>query len=243
MLPVIEARRTAAEAALSAVDVVIAPSKFLRGVFADAGFARGQWVVVGHGVDPPPAGRAAGRSGGSAPLRIGFAGMVTQEKGVDILVQAARKLPVGSFTVEVHGRTDLRPEYLARLQHDADGLPVRFHGAFEPGTAGAFVREWDVAVVPSRWVENQPLAILEAFACGVPVVAAGLGGMRELVRDGLDGRLFEPGSADSLAAVLGELERDRAQLLRLRAGVTPPPTMAEHAAAIEALYAGTGAAP
>jgi glycosyltransferase involved in cell wall biosynthesis len=236
MLDMIEARRAAAKSVLSSVDVVIAPSKFLRGVYKDAGFARGRWVVVGHGADGPAAGRPAPTAKGSGPLRIGFAGTVTPLKGVDVLIDAARLLPAGSFSLDVHGRDDLRPEYSVPLKQRARGLPIRFHGGFAPESAGGFMQDWDVAVVPSRWVENQPLAILEAFACGVPVVASDLGGMRELVQDGVNGRLFPVEDSRGLAAVLTELGRDREHLARLRSGVTPPPSMARHAERIEALY-------
>src|SRR4029079_13378016 len=99
------------------------------------------------------------------------------------------------------------------------------------------MQDWGVAVVPSRWVENQPLAILEAFAAGVPVVASDLGGMRELVRDGVDGRLFPVEDAAALAEILGGLAGDRERLEALRKGVLAPPTMADHAAFIESLYA------
>jgi glycosyltransferase involved in cell wall biosynthesis len=236
MLDEIEARRAAALAVSSGVDIFIAPSKFLRGVHLDAGFTPRRFEVLGHGADPPSDARPAPRRRGSGPLRIGFAGTVTPLKGVDLLIEAARKLPEGSYVLDVHGRDDLRPEYARRLKALARGLPIRFHGAFEPGAAAAFVREWDVAVVPSRWVENQPLAILEAFACGVPVVAANLGGMRELVKDGIDGRLFAADDAASLAGVLSELASDERRLLALRAGVVAPPDMAAHAAAVAALY-------
>jgi hypothetical protein len=60
--------------------------------------------------------------------------------------------------------------------------------------------------------------------------------MRELVKDGLNGRLFEAGNAGSLASVLRELVGDRSRVEALRAGVVPPPTMAAHGRIIEALY-------
>jgi glycosyltransferase involved in cell wall biosynthesis len=236
MLAVIEARRAAAAAVEAGIDVFIAPSAFLKAVFDGAGFGGGRMRVVRHGTDGSPRGPVPEGSA-SGPLKIGFAGTVAPPKGLHILIRAVRKLPEGSYVVDVHGRDDLRPEYARALAREARGLPVRFHGAFDPDQGAGLRDGWDVAVVPSRWVENQPLAILEAHAAGVPVVASDLGGMRELVRDGVDGRLFEPDSPDSLAEVLGELVRDRGGLARLRAGVRPPPTMAEHAAEIESVYA------
>ncbi|MDO8599244.1 MAG: glycosyltransferase, partial [bacterium] len=64
------------------------------------------------------------------------------------------------------------------------------------------IAEVDVLVVPSLCAENQPSAILEAFAAGVPVVASRVGGIPELVRDGETGFLTDPGSVEDLIRVL-----------------------------------------
>ena len=58
---------------------------------------------------------------------------------------------------------------------------------------------------PSEWYETFGRTAAEAFACGVPVVASRLGAMAEVVTDGQDGRLFEPGNAESLAAAVREV--------------------------------------
>jgi glycosyltransferase involved in cell wall biosynthesis len=57
-------------------------------------------------------------------------------------------------------------------------------------------------VFPSQWYENLPLAIIEAFACGVPVIASRLGAMEQLVEHGRTGLLFEPGDVDDLARTM-----------------------------------------
>ena len=54
-------------------------------------------------------------------------------------------------------------------------------------------------VMPSIWYENFPRTLVEAYACGLPVIASRLGAMAELVRDGETGLLFEPGNAADLA--------------------------------------------
>jgi len=59
--------------------------------------------------------------------------------------------------------------------------------------------EIDLLVVPSLWYENSPLIIHEAFLARVPVLASNLGGMKELVREGRGGMLFEPNNPKNLA--------------------------------------------
>ncbi len=60
------------------------------------------------------------------------------------------------------------------------------------------MRDAAYLVMPSIWYENFPRTLVEAFACGLPVIASRLGAMAELVRDGETGLLFEPGNADDL---------------------------------------------
>ncbi|MGB5559821.1 MAG: glycosyltransferase family 4 protein [Paracoccaceae bacterium] len=62
-------------------------------------------------------------------------------------------------------------------------------------------------VVPSEWYENCPMSVLEAKAAGRPVVAARIGGIPELVRDNVDGFLFQPGDADDLRNCLQRLDQ------------------------------------
>ena len=61
------------------------------------------------------------------------------------------------------------------------------------------------AVVPSEWYENNPLSVLEAFACGKPVVGAEIGGIQELILDSETGLLFDPGNVHSLKQKIVDL--------------------------------------
>jgi glycosyltransferase involved in cell wall biosynthesis len=80
----------------------------------------------------------------------------------------------------------------------------------------------DVLAVPSRWYDNSPNVILEAFSAGLPVVAANHGGLAGMVRHDVDGLLFRPGDTQSLSAALQRLASDPALLERLREGICPP---------------------
>lgn len=63
----------------------------------------------------------------------------------------------------------------------------------------ALVRRARFVVVPSEWYENYPMSVLEAMACGTPVIGAAIGGIPEIVADGKNGLLFPSGDAEALA--------------------------------------------
>ncbi len=79
----------------------------------------------------------------------------------------------------------------------------------------------DVLVVPSVWYENSPTVILEAYAAGTPVLVSDLGGMAELVQDGVSGFTFSTGNAAALAGLLQRLMDHREDLEALRAACPP----------------------
>ena len=79
------------------------------------------------------------------------------------------------------------------------GGRVRFTGYQPAEKLRETLRRASLVILPSEWYENCPYTILEAFAAGKPVVASRIGGIPELVKDGHDGLLFEPGNATELA--------------------------------------------
>jgi glycosyltransferase involved in cell wall biosynthesis len=140
--------------------------------------------------------------GVEGPVRIGFVGTLVWHKGLHVLLEAARELPAGAYEIEVWGALDTFPDYTASLRAMARGLPVRFCGPFHNGQGAEVYSRFDVLVVPSLWPENSPLVIHEAFMAGVPVVAARIGGIPELVNDGINGVLYDPASPAALADAL-----------------------------------------
>lgn len=96
---------------------------------------------------------------------------------------------------------------------------------------------YDVLAVPSRWMENAPLVVLEAFAAGIPIIGSDLGGIAELVTHGVDGLLLPVDDLAAWTATLRRLAADREEMRRLAAGVRPPRTMAQVAADMVPIYA------
>jgi glycosyltransferase involved in cell wall biosynthesis len=152
-------------------------------------------------------------------LRIGCIGRCETIKGFHVLVDAIKSLP--DLPVEVHF---LGPywdraygeEVKQKMGSDRRFLPPRLvpNAELLPVLA-----DLDIVVIPSIWPETGPLVLFEAYAAGVPVVASRIGGPAELIRDGVDGRLFPPGDAMALAKIISELTRNPASLENLREGM------------------------
>lgn len=184
------------------VDLFIAPSAFLAAQFQKLGLDPAKIRVSDNGfaaLSAKPRVHAPGR------LRIGFVGTIVWHKGVHVLIEAARRLPADACEVLIFGDPRVSPDYFSALTAQASGAPVRFMGAFDRDAVAAVYAQLDVLVVPSIWLENSPLVIHEAFIAGVPVVAARLGGLPELVAHGENGFLYDPTSPEDLAAALRQL--------------------------------------
>ncbi len=99
---------------------------------------------------------------------------------------------------------------------------MRFHGRLAKPELQQLVRGSVASVVPSRWHENQPLTILESFGAAVPVIATDLGGLPELVRDGVDGLVVAHEQPAALAAAMDALYADPDRALRDGCGGAGP---------------------
>jgi glycosyltransferase involved in cell wall biosynthesis len=188
--------------AYDAVDVFISPSRFLAGVMARTGVSPERLVVLNHFVDVAPT-RGEDRRHGFV-----FAGRLSAEKGVDTLIRAMALLPASS-RLHVAGDGPVRAQ-LEALARDVAAERVVFHGRLDKEALREVVARSVATVVPSRWHENQPMTILESYASEVPAVVTDLGGMPELVRDGIDGLVVPHDDPGALAAALHRLEADPA---------------------------------
>jgi glycosyltransferase involved in cell wall biosynthesis len=124
----------------------------------------------------------------------------------------------------------------ARLSGDAR---VMLAEAVSPSSIPHVIGSYDVLCCPSRCLEGGPTAGLEAMAAGVPVIAASVGGVAEVVEDGVNARLVPPGDVDRLAAALIEVASHPEETIDLwRDRLPRPRTMREVARDYLDLYAG-----
>jgi glycosyltransferase involved in cell wall biosynthesis len=182
---------------------VVAPSRSLADEYRSLGFPAGRIEVSDYGFAPLE--RATRSASAAGRLRIGFMGTLVWHKGADVLVEAARLLPRGRVVVRLHGDEHVFPEYTQQLRARAHDLPVEFRGRFDHADVAAVLAGLDVLVVPSRWLENSPLVIHEAFMARVPVVASAIGGIPDLLGAGAHGVLVPPDDPAALADALCQL--------------------------------------
>ena len=215
------------------IDQFIAPSHFLCEQYIGQGWPGDRIVVLENGMDRQRLLAVQGENLSPALARphFGFLGSLAWQKGVHILIEAFNQLPP-TAALTIYGSDQAFPDYGAELRALARHPHIRFAGPLAYDQVGAALHGLDALVVPSLWYENSPLVIQEAYVVGVPVIASRLGALLEKVQEGQSGRLFPAGDSTALATLLAEIIAQPAQLTLLRQGITPPPTVEAHAAAI-----------
>ncbi len=165
-----------------------------------------------------PAAAVAARASEPGPLRVLSVANVVPGKGLHVLIEALAQLPRGSWRLTVAGSLTTHAGYVRRvrrlLARTGAGADVELLGAVPNDEVRELLARTHVLAIPSFY-EGLAIAYLEALRLGVPVIATSVGGAGEVVVDGREGRLVDPGDVDGLAAHLAELARDRALLLRM----------------------------
>lgn len=139
-----------------------------------------------------------------------FVGRVDGEKRLDVLLQAMALLPDPSVQLAIAGRGSALDGLMAQAEALGLGERVRFTGFVPDADLPALLNSVDVFAMPSQ-AELLSIASLEAMACGRPVLAARAGALPELVTEGANGALFEPGNLQDAARSMARLAAQRAQ--------------------------------
>jgi glycosyltransferase involved in cell wall biosynthesis len=144
------------------------------------------------------------------------------------------------FTLELRG--PFRAEDIRHFQNLTKGDErVRFEPPVSPADVPRVLSGYDVLICPSLALEGGPTVALEAQAVGTPVIGSRIGGLAEIVEDGVNGILLPPGDADSLAQAMEGLLTDRgATLGRFRTRLPVPRTMDDIVADYLRIYNGPG---
>jgi glycosyltransferase involved in cell wall biosynthesis len=190
-------------------DYAIVGSEGAAGVWREKGYDGPMAVVPQFGVDPDIFAPRPCERNADGDFVVGYAGRLAPEKGCDLLLKAVADLD-GTWRLSVLGAGSERErlEALARRLGIADR--VSFSGWLPTLQLPAFYRALDVFVLPSRsrhnWVEQFGRVLIEAMACGVPVVGSDCGEIPHVIGDG--GLIFPEDDATALRERLVGLMRD-----------------------------------
>ncbi|MFN0076474.1 MAG: glycosyltransferase family 4 protein [Prosthecobacter sp.] len=171
-----------------------------------SGIPAGKIQVIHNGL-ADPAGAGGSRLKSWLGLRVGIVGQVAPWKGHQDLLEAFARNAAAHPAAELHVFGEARSEFAQQLKRRAEALGVSnrlfWHG-FVADKERIF-GQMDLCVVPSQATEALPTVAIEAAFFGLPVVAARVGGMPEIVADGVTGLLHEAGNQTELASQLDTL--------------------------------------
>jgi glycosyltransferase involved in cell wall biosynthesis len=188
---------------------VVTPSSYLRELALGWGVEPGRATLLPNPAPPVPELRPRDELRTELGLEgptLAFAGRLTAQKSLDAGIEAARRAGVA---LVVAGDGPDRAA-LERLGH------ARFVGALSRRQVLELFRAADASLLSSSW-ENFPHTVVEALAVGTPVIATRTGGVAEVVRDGENGLVAEPGDLDALTHAIERFFADGALAERLRA--------------------------
>jgi glycosyltransferase involved in cell wall biosynthesis len=151
--------------------------------------------VIDDGVEVPESGVTPGDE-------LVFVGRLDPIKGVDLLIEAMKGLPQ-EYPLWIVGDGPER----AKLERLASGLNVRFAGMVTPEEVPNWLRRARALVLPSH-SEGLPGVMMETMALGIPVIATRVGAIPEVVKDGENGLLLDPGDVETLKAHIETVMKD-----------------------------------
>jgi glycosyltransferase involved in cell wall biosynthesis len=181
------------------IDAYIAPSQFMRRKMSEFGIDPERIVYLPNFLNLE---RYSPRyEPGSYCV---YAGRLERVKGVGTLIEAMQGGEAPATELRIAGDGDLRGELEHQVQ-EGGRSNVSFLGRLPRDELGRLIQDSLFVVVPSEWYENAPMSVLEAFAYGKPVIGTNIGGIPELIEEGVTGLLVEPGNVADLRRAIDRL--------------------------------------
>ncbi|MDA0207947.1 MAG: glycosyltransferase family 4 protein [bacterium] len=204
--PIYALYRAITKERFSGTDVMVSPSQYLKSVYETHGIFEG----AVHEVVPNPTPLFTPRSREHRPdgaLRLFFAGQLEYHKGIELLIDAVQSIDI-PIELMIAGEGTYR-EYVKKLA--AKYAHINYLGFVSMDQIVSCLGLVDAVIVPSLCYENSPTIIYESFMAGVPVIAADIGGVGELVNNEDNGLLFTPGDKTDLMRVLRSMDEQKVE--------------------------------
>jgi glycosyltransferase involved in cell wall biosynthesis len=167
------------------------------------------WVAtVPHGYPLDLFRQHPGAKGGGDGGYLAFLGRIAPDKGIDTAIEIARR---AGLRLKIAARINSfdRPYWEQAIEPQVDGHQIEYVGEIRDGQKNDFLNGARALVFPIRWPEPFGLVMIEAMACGTPVIATPCGSVPEVVEDGVTGRIVSTvEEAVDAAGDIGRLDRD-----------------------------------
>lgn len=134
---------------------------------------------------------------------LGWVGRIAPEKGLEDAVAAAQ---ITGMPLKILGKMQ-DESYWQQICQDFPTAPIEYAGFFPTAELQRQLRECQALLMTPRWVEAFGNVVIEALACGVPVISYRRGGPAEIIEDGKTGFLVEPDSVDALVKAIRQLDQ------------------------------------
>jgi glycosyltransferase involved in cell wall biosynthesis len=188
------------------IEVFISPSMFVKEKVKEMGFRR-EPVFLPNFID---AGDYIPEFNPSQNV-ICYLGRLSAEKGLFVLLDAIKGMDI---KLKIIGEGPLEKGLKSKVERERIGN-VWFLGYKKGEELRDEVRKSMAVVLPSVWYENNPRSVIESFALGKPVIGSRIGGIPELVEDGITGLTFEPGNPRSLREKIEALIREPDKIIEM----------------------------
>jgi len=195
-------------------NVVIAPSNFIIKMFKNKGFfTETEFIKLSLGTELSAEDKKVQKD--YKTIDILYVGTLINHKGVDVLIRAFKNIEKRKIRLHILGKGSDESS-LKLLAGDDDR--IIFHGFLEGKKLNRCYQKANIIVVPSVCFDNSPLVIYESFMNGTPVIGSKIGGIPELIDEGVNGFLFEPGNSKQLHDILLYLIENPEELQKLEIG-------------------------
>jgi len=203
-------RRPQAMAAhVNTANMIISGTKFLADMLIRNGIDASLMRIIPYGIDIGAVAQRPTmpvRFTATAPLRVAFMGTMSKHKGPHVILDALAALGdrTREISLQLYGQGSPGHPYFSEIRAKTEQLggSAMLMGTFPHDRIGEVMSSQHLLVVPSLWYESTPLVLCSALAAGIPALVSQLGGMTEVIEEGVNGLSFPAGNATALKGVL-----------------------------------------
>lgn len=145
-------------------------------------------------------------------IKLGYLGRLEHSKGIESLLSSLERIKHKKWELWIGG-TNTNAEYVSDLKAKFESPQVHFMGFVN---RDEFFSNVDVLIVPSLWHEPFGLVVLEAFSHNIPVICTNRGALPELVKNGVNGYIYDPDNVQSIINIIDLLIKDVKLLYKLK---------------------------